>query len=151
LYIGCNVEGATIGLYYKDKYWGSATVLGGIAHVTFDALTDLDSLFVTASKQNYVPYLGKSMVVNYPASIQSIGNSLNILIYPNPFTDEIEISTKDHSIIQSIEIFDMSGKIISSKKINSASIKINTESFSKGFYIANITTQKGVVKQKMVK
>lgn len=149
--IGCNVDGATIGLYYKDTYWGSATVFGGVAHVTFDALTDLDSLFVTATKQNYVPYLGNSMVVNYPASIQAIENSLNIFIYPNPFSDEIEVSTKDFSNIQSIEIIDMSGKIILTEKTNAPSIKINTESLSKGFYIAKISTNKGVVKQKMVK
>ena len=151
LYLSCNVDGATIGLYYKGAYWGSKTVFGGVAHLTFDALTDLDSLLITATKQNYVPYLGNSMVVNYPASVQSVENSLNIFIYPNPFNEEIEVSTKDQSMIQSIEIIDMSGKIIFTKKANAASLKINTETISKGFYIAKITTNKGVVKQKLVK
>lgn len=151
LYLSCNVDGATIGLYYKGAYWGSKTVFGGVAHLTFDALTDLDSLLITATKQNYVPYLGNSMVVNYPASVQSVENSLNIFIYPNPFNEEIEVSTKDQSMIQSIEIIDMSGKIILTKKTNAASLKINTETISKGFYIAKITTNKGVVKQKLVK
>ena len=151
LYLSCNVDGATIGLYYKGAYWGSKTVFGGVAHLTFDALTDLDSLLITATKQNYVPYLGNSMVVNYPASVQSVENSLNIFIYPNPFNEEIEVSTKDQSMIQSIEIIDMSGKIILTKKANAASLKINTENISKGFYIAKITTNKGVVKQKLVK
>ena len=151
LYLSCNVDGATIGLYYKGAYWGSKTVFGGVAHLTFDALTDLDSLLITATKQNYVPYLGNSMVVNYPASVQSVENSLNIFIYPNPFNEEIEVSTKDQSMIQSIEIIDMSGKIILTKKANAASLKINTETISKGFYIAKITTNKGVVKQKLVK
>jgi hypothetical protein len=54
-------------------------------------------------------------------------------------------------MIQSIEIIDMSGKIILTKKANAASLKINTETISKGFYIAKITTNKGVVKQKLVK
>lgn len=151
LYLSCNVDGATIGLYYKGAYWGSKTVFGGVAHLTFDALTDLDSLLITATKQNYVPYLGNSMVVNYPASVQSVENSLNLFIYPNPFNEEIEVSTKDQSMIQSIEIIDMSGKIILTKKANAASLKINTETISKGFYIAKITTNKGVVKQKLVK
>jgi hypothetical protein len=151
LYLSCNVDGATIGLYYKGAYWGSKTVFGGVAHLTFDALTDLDSLLITATKQNYVPYLGNSMVVNYPASVQSVENPLNIFIYPNPFNEEIEVSTKDQSMIQSIEIIDMSGKIILTKKANAASFKINTETISKGFYIAKITTNKGVVKQKLVK
>ena len=151
LYLSCNVDGATIGLYYKGAYWGSKTVFGGVAHLTFDALTDLDSLLITATKQNYVPYLGNSMVVNYPASVQSVENSLNIFIYPNPFNEKIEVSTKDQSMIQSIEIIDMSGKIIFTKKANAASLKINTETISKGFYIAKITTNKGVVKQKLVK
>lgn len=151
LYLSCNVDGATIGLYYKGAYWGSKTVFGGVAHLTFDALTDLDSLLITATKQNYVPYLGNSMVVNYPASVQSVENSLNIFIYPNPFNEEIVVSTKDQSMIQSIEIIDMSGKIILTKKANAASFKINTETISKGFYIAKITTNKGVVKQKLVK
>jgi gingipain R len=151
LYLSCNVDGATIGLYYKGAYWGSKTVFGGVAHLTFDALTDLDSLLITATKQNYVPYLGNAMVVNYPASVQSVENSLNIFIYPNPFNEEIEVSTKDQSMIQSIEIIDMSGKIILTKKTNAASLKINTEAISKGFYIAKITTNKGVVKQKLVK
>ena len=151
LYLSCNVDGATIGLYYKGAYWGSKTVFGGVAHLTFDALTYLDSLLITATKQNYVPYLGNSMVVNYPASVQSVENPLNIFIYPNPFNEEIEVSTKDQSMIQSIEIIDMSGKIILTKKANAASFKINTETISKGFYIAKITTNKGVVKQKLVK
>lgn len=151
LYVGCNVDGATIGLYYKDKYWGSGNVISGSAHINFDALTDLDSLYVTATKQNYVPYLGSSIVVNYPATVQSLENNLNILVYPNPFINEVEIATKDKSIIQSIDILDMSGKIILSKNVNASSINFNTENLSRGFYIAHIKTDKGVVKQKMVK
>ena len=45
----------------------------------------------------------------------------------------------------------MSGKVILAEKANAASLKINTESISKGFYIAKITTQKGMVIQKLVK
>jgi hypothetical protein len=151
LYLSCNVDGATIGLYYKGKYWGSTTVFGGVAHITFDALTDLDSLLITATKQNYVPYLGNAMVVNYPASVQTLEHNLNVFVFPNPFNEQIEVSTKDHAIIQSFEIVDMSGKVILAEKANAASLKINTESISKGFYIAKITTQKGLVIQKLVK
>ena len=68
-------------------------------------------------------------------------------IYPNPVQDVLFIDSK--STIQKIEVYDVSGKLVSTKT-NSKSIQVNQ--LPKGNYIVKTTTDKGeVYTQKIIK
>lgn len=78
----------------------------------------------------------------------------NIVIYPNPANDYLQVALNNsNEIISSITITDILGKtIMEQKNINSNQATINTSSLAKGMYLLKITsgTNTSLVK-KMVK
>lgn len=91
----------------------------------------------------------KSMIITNPVgnkvfySNMVLGNSetsLNkeISIYPNPAKDEFSIkTTKNISGKFSIEIYDTSGKLVSSQRISSAD-SVNTQALPNGVYVVKV-------------
>ena len=76
-----------------------------------------------------------------------------INIYPNPFTDFIQITNQSQESIQTVEILNVLGQ--NQMTINSTEIAdnaINVSDLSKGTYIVNIHLKNGVVlKKKIIK
>jgi photosystem II stability/assembly factor-like uncharacterized protein len=66
--------------------------------------------------------------------------------YPNPFSSEIKIQNVHGNLkIQSIEVFDLQGKIIvSQKNINQDTYTLATHNLPKGVYFIKIGSSKGV-------
>ena len=87
--------------------------------------------------------------VQWTQDIETHDISFNM--YPNPTSSFFTIENKDFSI-EKIELFDLSGKIISViDDCENTNIQINLESYPKGIYFAKITTSKGITTQKVVK
>lgn len=61
-----SVNGANVTLYYDGAILGSGIVSGGSVTITFPAIAVIDTIWVTATAYNYVPYEGFALVV--PAS-----------------------------------------------------------------------------------
>jgi len=61
--VNCSVNGARITLSVNNQAIGSALVINGIANISFNALTTLDSLTIVATAYNYIPYTGKIGVI----------------------------------------------------------------------------------------
>ena len=57
--VNCDVEDATVALVQDNIILGTASVSGGIAAFTFDALVSESPIIVTATKQNYATYQGE--------------------------------------------------------------------------------------------
>lgn len=66
LVVNCNKNGAYITVTLNDSIIGTGIVSGGTATINFTPLSYIDTLFVTATKYNYIPYMGEVSVV--PAS-----------------------------------------------------------------------------------
>ena len=83
-----------------------------------------------------------------------VENNEFISIYPNPTKDFIQIENLDNSI-NSIKIFDISGKLIREignfNRLNKAKLKINISQFSKGVYFVKITTNNNFSVKKIIK
>lgn len=78
-------------------------------------------------------------------------HDISFKLYPNPTSSFFTIENKDFTI-EKIELFDLSGKIISViDYCENATIQINLEPYPKGIYFAKITTSKGITTQKVVK
>jgi len=87
-------------------------------------------------------------------------NSINesesaIQIHPNPTTGElrIEIAGQAHNDVQSVEIFDVYGKKVSSNHLipTSSNHLINISLFPAGIYFLKITTETGIITKKVIK
>lgn len=69
--------------------------------------------------------------------------TLNFSVYPNPSNEEINIKSETESIA-TITIFDINGReMYSDNRISNASKTIDVSSFSKGFYLIEVTSERG--------
>lgn len=72
----------------------------------------------------------------------------DILVYPNPFADEISVNTNKNA---EVKVYDQTGRIIFNHNNFSGNLKINTASWSKGIYNLQLIFKDTITEQKMVK
>lgn len=74
-----------------------------------------------------------------------------LVVYPNPTTGEINISSQ-HIIIQKIEIVSLSGKQVYSKtNIKDSNINLNISSLPSGMYLVKAYTENGMETKEIIK
>jgi hypothetical protein len=80
-----------------------------------------------------------------------IAGSLNdVGIYPNPFSDRLDVEGKVENAV--IKIYNSKGNLVISSAFNSGRQEINTASLPDGIYICNIITSSGrIISEKIVK
>jgi len=84
-----------------------------------------------------------------PVGINEI-NASNISIQPNPFNNELKI-TLDKNYNGVLEVYNTIGALITSEKLQSKNITLNTSNWNAGLYILKVATNAGVVVKKVVK
>ncbi len=111
----------------------TATANGSYAvSVTINGCTDTSNCFVISS-----------VGINSPQE-----NAFQI--YPNPSHDIVNISTGD-ATTGTIELMDLSGKIIFSKTFTGSTTTIDLSAFANGVYFVNMYTDKGKSVARLVK
>ena len=89
-----------------------------------------------------------SPLQNQNSNLNEIEN--NILIFPNPFVDEINIRTTNLKSECWMEIVNVNGKIIFKQKISNGNYKIPTK-LKSGIYFAHLKFEDEIEIQKLVK
>lgn len=74
--------------------------------------------------------------------LQELNNSLLISLYPNPTAETITIKT-EKGLVESIQIWDLFGKLIYEDDVNKKSFDVNVDSFKNGIYIVKIAHSSG--------
>lgn len=74
----------------------------------------------------------------------------NVSIYPNPTIDLCTIRL-ENSIMDEVRVFDLSGKMVRSMKVNDQEVKIDMSQLSSGTYFIRILSDKNVTTHKIVK
>lgn len=137
--INCDVEDATVAIVQEGVLIGTAKAMGGVATVSFAALTSDQPLLVTATKQNYKPYQGVITVENGPAGINDEEQAV-ISVYPNPANENFTVNWEGYDTPSTIELRDLSGKIVYSSNLpNGTSETILTGDLASGVYLLNVT------------
>ncbi len=75
--------------------------------------------------------------------VENIGKQSEILVYPNPFTDFIELAFFDNGVKKEISITDLSGKSCLQLISNSGKTTIDTSSLANGIYLIRIKSTNG--------
>ena len=75
------------------------------------------------------------------------GNEFNVVLYPNPTKDIVNISSDN---IQRVTVFNMFGQMVLDAEVNSNETTINMNGFSAGVYMVRITTSMGVATRNIV-
>lgn len=63
LVVNSNAEGAFITVTLNDNILGTGIITAGTTSISFSALAGVDTLLVTATKYNYIPYMGEVPVI----------------------------------------------------------------------------------------
>ena len=78
---------------------------------------------------------GLSFVKQNAQSGAAVVDADPIRLYPNPVKDELELNVQIPTKGLTYRIYDLSGKLIQSKAIRSATTKINVKTFPSGVYV----------------
>lgn len=71
-------------------------------------------------------------------------------LFPNPTTGEFRIQNSKFRI-QSVQVYDVFGKVMSSVEVNDNTVTIDATSYASGVYFVRILTEKGMVTKRIVK
>src|SRR5690606_30838276 len=98
---------------------------------------------------NY-PIITNDAVTTFEADMSIDDNPKNIelTVYPNPTTDYFNITSQ--AMIQTIELYDTSGRLIRTSLVNDLESKQSVTHLTNGIYILKIKTEKGEVTGKIV-
>jgi subtilisin-like proprotein convertase family protein len=76
-------------------------------------------------------------------------DSVQALIYPNPSNGKVTVSWSEN-IETTIDLFDLQGRSILSKKINSSNIELDINQFSEGIYLISVRNEKVKILKKII-
>ncbi|MCB0442969.1 MAG: T9SS type A sorting domain-containing protein, partial [Flavobacterium sp.] len=74
-----------------------------------------------------------------------------ISIYPNPTNDIVNITIKDNSILKTIELYDVQGRLLQTQLVNNVNSELNLSERANGMYFIKINTDKGSKVEKLIK
>jgi hypothetical protein len=128
-----------------DSIWGyNALILGGWAYL----FSQMDSNRVytywasaigypvaqlTDRQEQGIITSGEYLMTTAIAGVTEHSNASLISVYPNPATENINFVTKANTISE-IEIYDITGKIISSSEVINDNTTVNVSDFASGMY-----------------
>ena len=72
-----------------------------------------------------------------------------VKVYPNPVIDVLNIDAADK--VKSVQVFDLTGKVVSSHTLNAVKNQINLNKLTPGVYVVTIVTEKGTQSVKIIK
>ncbi len=85
----------------------------------------------------------KRLYIENTLSTAAISNTIKTLIYPNPSRDFIYIKAPDFRGNKSIEIMNLTGKILLHKELGNSISKVNISEIKSGFYLSKIKDPEG--------
>ncbi|OXA82419.1 hypothetical protein B0A58_00135 [Flavobacterium branchiophilum NBRC 15030 = ATCC 35035] len=96
------------------------------------------------------PSMGLSIKLDPNLQVQTPNSQPNIVLYPNPFQNEIQVQSP--SPIKKIQIYDNTGRILFSKTISDFEYTIPTQHWTNGSYFLEIQDQNnGRLIKKLIK
>lgn len=87
-----------------------------------------------------------------PPIINSVNTiqKANYMVYPNPCTDQVEISCDE--IMKRIQIFDVSGiSVFEKRNVDQCIIHIDLKDITAGLYVLSVTTSNGTIVKNFIK
>lgn len=74
--------------------------------------------------------------------IDGIEDKLNFLVYPNPATNQLNISIDGHTITK-YQVMDYPGKVVIDNQLNSSDLSIDVSSLAQGVYLIKLELNNG--------
>jgi len=147
LAVNCSVNGALVAVSQGHVLIGKAIVSGGVANITFDALTSDLPLTVIGTKQNYASASAPVQVANGALGIEEL--ELSIALYPNPASTALTIQSLN-TTIESAELFTLTGQAAGMvAQAQNGTVKMDVSGIAAGSYLVRITTPNGITMKRV--
>ena len=104
---------------------------------------------VNVSSQFSATYLMWQFFQNYTTTclttgINSINDNVNLKVYPNPITDELNVLCTNNEVYEFI-LYDLSSRKLLQQTFTNTTT-INTEQLAKGMYLYTVRNKNGIIK-----
>ena len=139
---------------YKKTSANTWTTVNNITTPTY-ILTNLNQ--ITQYDVRLAAVCGDNNTSDYTPVVQFTTTNVGVndydmstTLYPNPTTGEIRIQNTEFRI-QSVEVYDVYGKLIKSVKVDDFSVVIDLSANASGVYFTRIMTDNGMVTKRVVK
>ncbi|WP_298222655.1 T9SS type A sorting domain-containing protein [Flavobacterium sp.] len=131
--------------------------IGGHGHILLKIRTnpDLDASIIVSNRASiFYDYNAAVDTGTVNTVFQTLTNTkfdvdASVVMAPNPASNEVLVKA-DHNI-QSIQIYDVQGRIITASLVDALESKLDISRYNKGTYLIKITTAKGIKVQKLLK
>ncbi len=155
LVVNCNAPNGFVCLTKNHQIIGTANVVAGVANLSFPAITTQDSILITATAYNYIPYQIKIPVLT-GVGIAETQADASFSIYPNPaHQQQVTFAVNNTSSPVSIKIYSVMGSLIDvvenkTQTGTSALYHYNTANLSSGIYYVEMNAGDKKVVKKLV-
>ncbi len=133
-----------------------------ILHVVpIKQVSSLDEILLTSSLNGTFsgPYnkydnVRLTALKNVPPEVLSTSTILSekFNLFPNPATDIVNIRNSENRIVNKVDVYDVTGKLIDTQKFNNETeIQLNVEALNSGTYLLHLQTNEGIAVKKLVK
>lgn len=154
--------------YHSNIRFGRGDTLSDHSFVVFES--DGDSAVITQLEGNTQYYFSlfefsidpgngpifqsiasaDSSFITLENSVEEIGTSDLIRVFPNPATQFIQVDASAlHATCENIRVIDLQGKLLLETQSNSSQVHVNLNGLEQGFYLMEIQTNKGNVTRKI--
>lgn len=127
------------------------------ASITFNPLDGRcickdETAILNVSTENSFAYTN-SCYSNFQLSVSEFSNDSNILVFPNPATNELNLELNGNipNLNSSLSIYSIDGRFIKSSSIETSISKIDISSISSGIYLLKINLNEDFIVKKFVK
>jgi hypothetical protein len=104
---------------------------------------------VSVNKNTYVPIDSTTTtyaITKAPVSVPVVSNgSEEIIIYPNPAREELNVVFDANSDVKTIAIYNIIGKVVSVFKVNGNSANLSLDNMPGGIYVVRLVNGEGAV------
>jgi hypothetical protein len=86
-----------------------------------------------------------AVTLNAPNAVQNVTKTEDILLYPNPCTNDINIVFDGEPDVKTIAVYNNIGRMVSIYKVSGTSANINLENVQSGIYFVRLMNSQGMV------
>ncbi len=143
---------------------GTNATFSNAANVIPAMAPDQSLLLAFPANTNSVPNTSPASIIFDDFEIRATATSLllniaetnaslsSVSMFPNPTNGTVNLSTDSASLMSSVSIYDMSGKLMETSEINNSSFSKDISGYRTGIYLLQITMDNGSVQtQKLVR
>jgi len=146
--VGVSVNGDTLTSYNGNAYqwYRNGVAINGA----------IDEMYIVVEGGNYsVQITDSNGCTAFSSSVVFSGIKIlqpqSIAVYPNPATDQVNITVDESLINAQLNIYNATGALMHTTKLETSNLKLETVNYPTGVYIAEIKTKELSVKRRWIK